>query len=230
MVRDLLGYLRGVVTHPRVTFEKLARQPSLRPAAVMVLGYGAYAGLMFSISYQSGDWPPPPAELKVWIEAWGEFSQLPFLKIRAEQYRLFLAIIMLPLVLAVWMLMAGTARLLGVLFGGRASFEQYLNLFAFSFFTFWLLASLLDASYNLVLGSRIVPALQGAYGPLASLLARYFPPMFYLILFGLAGVYNGIATHVAERLAGVYYAPWKSALVGIFTFAWPIVLVSVLIR
>ena len=148
----------------------------------------------------------------------------------AQQYRLFLAIIMLPLVLAVWMLMAGTARLLGRLFDGRASFDQYLNLLAFSFFTFWMLASVLDFSYNLLLGPYLVPAIQGMYGPLASAFVRNFPPMLYVVLFGLAGVYNGIAAHTVERVAGAPYAPWKSALVGLLTFVWPMVLVVALSR
>ena len=229
-MKGFLRYLVGVIPHPRLTFEALAKDASIRPAAALVLGYGTLSGSMFLISFLRGNWPPPPDELSVWVSAWGEFTQLPFLKIPAEQYRLFQAILMLPLVLAIWMLMAATARLLGTLLGGRASFDQYLKVLGFSFFTFWLLAHILDTAYNLLLGPYLVPAIQGEYGPLAGAFVRNFPPLLYVILFGLAGVYNGIAAQTAERQAGVSYAMWKPALVGLLTFAWPMVLVSALLR
>jgi len=229
-MKQFLRYFWGAITRPRATFTKLAQETSIRTAAALVLGFGVVSGLMFFVSYQLRNWPPPSAELNIWISVWGEFTQLPFLKIPAEQYRLFLAIIMLPLVLAIWMLMASTARLLGILFGGKASFDQYLNLFAFSFFTFWVLAHALDSSYNLLLGPYLVPAIQGEYGTLASAFVRNFPPLLYTILFSLAGVYNGLAAHTAERLAGVSFAFWKCTLVGLLTFAWPMILVSALLR
>lgn len=229
-MKNFLVHFWGVIMRPRAEFAHLARQESIRPAAALVLGFGVLMGLSFLSSYLSRDWPPPQAELEVWIEAWGEFSQLPVLKIPAEQYRLFLAIIMLPLVLSIWMLMAGTARLLGRLFGGRCSFDQYLNLLAFSYFPFWLLASLLDTAFNVLFGSNLVPALQGSLGTFARSFALYFEPWMYVVLFGLAGFYNGLAAHTAENAAGAPYGIWKSALVGLLTFACPMVLISTLLR
>lgn len=229
-MKKILGTLWGVVVHPRSTFADLADRSTIRLAAAFVLSYGIFTSALFLFSYLRRDWPPPPEELRVWISAWGEFSQLPFLKISAEQYRLFQAIIMIPLVLAIWMLMAGTARLLGRLFNGRVTFDQYLNLLAFSFFPFWLLATLLDTAFNVLLGPRLIPALQGAYGPIVGLFAIYFEPVMYVFLFGLAGVYNGLAAHTAESFVGAAYPIWKSALVGLLTFAWPMVLISSLLR
>jgi len=229
-MKQFLEYLWGVIARPRATFNKLALQPSLGPAMGMVLGYGLINGVLFLISYLSHDWPPPQAELDVWISAWGEFSQLPFLKIPAEQYRLFLAVIMLPLTLAIWMLMAGTAHLLGRLYGGRTSFDQYLNLFGFSFFTFAVLAAALDTSYNLLLGPYLVPALQGAYGTLAAAFVRNFPILIYIVGFGLGGLYNGLAALTSERLAEARYAAWKSIPIGLLTFAWPTVIIATLLR
>jgi hypothetical protein len=224
------GYVWGAVTHPRATFQELARQPLLRPGATLVLSWGVLEGLLFLISHLSHNWPPPPDELEVWLEAWGEFSQLPFLKIPVEQYRLFQAILMVPLVLTIWILMAGTARLLSILFGGRASFDQYLSVLAFPIFTSWFLAGMLDTTYNILLGPQLVPALQGAYGPLASAFVLNFPPLNYVIMFSAAAVYNGIAAHTVERMAGAPYAWWKCVIAGLLTFAWPTLLSAVLLR
>jgi hypothetical protein len=47
-----------------------------------------------------------------------------FLKIPAENFRAFIAAIMVLLTLTIWMLMAGTAKLLSILFRGKVHYEQ----------------------------------------------------------------------------------------------------------
>lgn len=227
---NILGYLWGVLARPKRTFAELARLDSLRYSAALVTSIGILMAAGFLRSYLARDWPPPAEELAVWIAAWGEFSQLPFLKIPIEAYRGFQAIIMIPMLLAVWMLMAGTARLLGRLFGGRVSFDQYLNLLAFSYFTFWALAAILDTSFNIGFGERLMPALQGAYGAGVQGFAVYFEPVMYVGIYCVAGGYNGWAACIAEKQAGAPYNLWKAALVGLLTFAWPMILSSTLLR
>jgi hypothetical protein len=220
-----LSYFWRMLIAPRRTALALAQEPSLRHAAALVLSYGLALSLGFSISALQQDYPPPPDTLAVWIRTWGEFTMLPFLKIPPENYRAFQAVIMLPLALAIWMLMAGTAKLLSLLFRGKANYEQYLNLVGFGFFPFLWIAGILDIFYSGFLKPYTVPALNLEYGPLVRAFYVNFPPFEYVILFGLGAVYNGIGAWAAER-----WAFWKSALVGLLTFAWPMILLSMLLR
>jgi hypothetical protein len=159
------------------------------------------------------------------IEAWGEFSMLPFLNIPAEVYRLFLAEIMIPLLLAIWILMAGSARLISILFGGKVTYKQYLILFSYSFFSFFLIASILDMIYSGLMFRVIMSALRGEYGPLVRQGFILYPAFFWVTALGLAGIYNGIVCQEGEG-----WAWWKSALVAVVTFVWPMVLISFTLR
>ncbi len=214
-----------MIPHPGKTSREIAGAASIAPSLVVVTSFGVVHGLLFYISYLAKDYPPAPAVLEVWIRAWGEFSMLPFLKIPAESYRLFLAFAMLPIALGAWMLMAGSAKILSGLFGGKASYDQWLNLTCFSFFPFLILAALLDILYSGLLGSFIVPGLQMEYGPAANAFFLYFPQLFYPVLLALGGVYTAIA---ARRVEG--FSLWKSGLIGMIAFAWTTMLWATLLR
>ena len=220
-----LYYLWRMILSPRRTSQELAQESSIRFSATLVLGYGIFGSLGFLISALNRDYSPPKETLDVWIKTWGEFTMLPFLKIPLESYRAFLAAIMIPLALTIWMLMAGTAKLLSILFRGKASYEQYLNLVGYGFFPFLWIAGILDLVYSGYLKPYAIPALNLEYGELARAFFLLFPPLEYTILFGLGGVYNGIASWTAER-----WAVWKSVVVGVLTFAWPLILMSILSR
>ena len=194
-----LSYFWRMIISPRKTSLALAQESSVRYSAMLVLGYGILMSLGFLISAR--DYPPPKETLDVWIRAWGEFTMLPFLKIPAESYRAFEAAIMIPLALTIWMLMAGTAKLLSILFRGKVRYEQYLNLLGFGFFPFLLIAGILDTIYSGYLKPFAVPALNLEYGAAARSFFLLFPPLEYTILYGLGGVYNGIASWTAERWA-----------------------------
>ncbi len=230
LILATFGNMGSMLVQPRRTSCRLAATLDLRPAAALVLGYGILAALGSYVSYVQGAYPGQPGELALWVEAWGEFGILPFVKIPPEHYRLFMAIILLPLLLAAWMLMAGTARLLAIVFGGRVSYDQYLSLFAFSTFPLWLLASILDGAYQVLLQPSLGPALRGELSPSVNALILNFEPVMYVVLFGLAGVYNALATHCAESQPSRPYAAWKSALSGLLTFAWPTLLSATLLR
>lgn len=220
-----LSYMWGMLHSPRRTSQELSRLSSIRHSAALVISYGIFCGLGFLISAIKRDYPPPPETLQVWIDAWGQFTMLPFLKIPEENYRAVLAAILIPLALMIWMLMAATARLLSITLRGKASFDQYLNLTGFGFFPFLWIAAVLDLIYSNLLRPFAVPALTLEYGPLAREFFLLFPPLEYMILCGLGGVYNGIAAGIAER-----WAAWKSILVGALTFAWPTILIALLLR
>jgi hypothetical protein len=214
-----------MVISPRKTSLLLAQRADIFSAISLVLGFSGILSLLFFNSYRVGSYPPPPDELNTWIEVWGEFAMLPFVRIPASEYRLWLAIIMIPMALSAWILMAGTARLLSILFHGHASYLQYLNLMCFSFFPFWILTALLDMVYSTFLDPYIVPALNMAYGPLARTFFLYFPMIMYPSVLTLGGIYNAIATQTVEK-----YKPWKSAITGALTFVWPTLLITVLLR
>jgi hypothetical protein len=220
----------AMLLRPQRAGETFARSDDLRPAAWLVTGFGSLYGLGFYLSYLAGDYPPPPDVMGVWVAAWGEFAMLPFLAIPAEKYRLFLTYASLPLALAAWMLMGGSAFLISRLTGGKVCYTSYLSLCAFGFFPMWILSTLFDAGYNALLGEHIVPALTGQYGQLAKSFYRNFPVFEYTLMFGLAGVLIGTASYSAERTAGAHPAVWKAALTGWTAFAWPTLLVAVLVR
>ena len=177
------------------------------------------------ISHVKADYPPPPDELNIWIETWGEFAMLPFVKIPAEKYRLAQAIFMIPMVIAIWILMAGSAKTLSILFNGKVAFRQYLNLFGFSFFVFWIMGSILDTIYSGILGEIVLNALKLEYGQYVKIFVTYFPSIMWVGVLSLGGIYNAIVIHETERFSFT-----KSALMGMVTFVWPIVLISTLVR
>jgi hypothetical protein len=219
------SYLWNMLKAPRRTSQALVEENRVRYAAALVLSYGVVNCLGMLLSALRHDYPPPPDVLAVWIKTWGEFTMLPFLKIPPENYRAFQAVIFIPLSLTIWMLMAGTAKLLSLLFKGKRSYEQFLNLLGFSFFPFLWIAAILDTIYSGYLKPFAVPALNNEYGPLAQIFFQLFPPLEYTILYGLGAVYNAIAVQTAER-----WAAWKSVVVGALTFAWPILLITALLR
>jgi hypothetical protein len=217
--------MSGMLIHPRQTSKELASDASLRPVAILVFTFGVFYALMFLISYLAHDYPPPPEVLDVWVEHWGKGVMLPFFNIPAESYRGFQAAIMLPFVLAIWMLMGGTARLLASLFGGKRDYETYLRVTGFTFFAIWLIAAFLDYLYSGAFKEIVLRGLKGEYGLFVDALLQAFMPVEYTLLYGLAAVNIAIAARTIEQ-----FSWWKAAVVGIAAFAWPMVLVSSVVR
>lgn len=220
-----LRYLVRIVIHPRSTSRAILEENTLHPSIAVVLGFSALVSILLMITYLLKQYPPPADEMKLWIEAWGEFAMLPFLRVDMERYRLAEAVFFTPLVLAVWILMAGSARILSALFGGRVTFDQYLNLFGFSFFAFWILAHILDAVYSLACGSFVIKALKLEYGPIVRQLFVVFPSAMWPLVLAAGGVYNGIAVRESEGFSFL-----KTALVAAATAMWPIAFVAFFLR
>ncbi len=214
-----------IVISPFRSAKALPATARVRPAALLVFGAGLFMAAGFLISYLSRVYPPSPDVLKIYIDAWGEYYMLPFLKIAPESYRLFLAIIMVPLAFAMWMLMAGTAKLLSLLMGGHASFEQYLVITAFSFFPFWILAAIIDMIFSGVIDQYVLQALTGQFSPFARIFWINFPMFFYTILYGLGGMWIGISAAGVER-----FQWWKAVPVALLSFGWAMLLISALLR
>jgi len=224
-ITSIFHRMGGMLTHPGRTGKELASERSLKPVATLVIAFGILYALPFLKSYLEHSYPPPPETLAIWVEHWGEGVMLPFFNIPAESYRGFQAAIMLPFALALWMLMGGTARLLANLFGGKQSFETYLKITGFTFFTIWIIAAFIDAMFSDVFWAYIARGLQGEFGPTVEVMLTYFMPLEYIILYGLMAVNVTIATRAIEG-----FAWWKAAIVGIAVFAWPMALVAAVVR
>lgn len=224
-------YLWRMVRHPIQTGQEIVTHRTTWRGLAVVVVFGLYLTLGCFSSYLDHDYPPSPEELHVWVETWGKFAMLPlpFLPIPMEQYRLFMAVISLPVVICSWLYMAAVARLLTGWFGGGTNFKQYLNLFAFSFFPFWLLSSLGDWFFSTGLHPYIIPGLRGDYGLFLQTFFITFPPLLYTVLFSTAAVYNGIAAYSAS-IVGKRLRWWEAVLIGWTTFLLPLLLVVTLYR
>ena len=211
--------------HPRQTSEEITADADLRPSLGFVLGFAILLGLAYLVTYLTKAYPPPPTDWQVWLATWGEQTLAPFVPIPLESYRLFLAISIIPGMMLLWLAMAGVGKLLSLIFHGKISFRQYLALFAFSFFPFWLIAAVLDFLYMGFFNPYIVPALNLAYGPLPKTLVYWMPLTLYPVIFGLGGIYTALATYAVER-----FSAWKCAITGVVTASLAILLLSALVR
>jgi hypothetical protein len=214
-----------ILISPFHSAQALPPSVRVRPAALLVLGSSLFMAVALFISYLVRAYPPAPDVLKIYVDTWGEYYMLPFLKIPPESYRLFLSIILVTFDFAMWMLMAGTAKLISLLVGGHASYEQYLVITAFSFFPFWILAGIIDSIFSGVIDGFVLQALTGQFGPFATAFWSNFPKFFYTTLYGLGGVWIGISTAGVES-----FKWWKVVPITLFTFGWPMLLMSVLMR
>jgi hypothetical protein len=215
----------GMLLHPGRTGKELASETNLKPVATLVIAFGIVYGSLFLKSYLAHDYPPPPEKLAIWVEHWGEGVMLPFFNLPEESYRGFQAAIMLPFALALWMLMGGTARLLANILGGKQSYETYLKITGFTFFTIWVISALIDGLFSDVFWTYVSRGLQGEFGTAVDTMLTYFMPLEYTLLYGLVAVNVAIATRAVEG-----FAWWRAALVGIAVFAWPMALVSAVVR
>jgi hypothetical protein len=220
-----ISTLVTIIVHPRKTSREVLKKANIYPSLSVVLGSGAVLAILFVISYFKKDYPASPEIMQIWIRAWGEFGVLPFLKIPPESYRLFLAIAMIPIMFAIWILMAGSARFLSILFNGKVTFKQYLCLFGFSFFTFLILQTIVDIIFSGFMKDFELLALKMEYGPLVAKIVTWFPMIVYPAILAIGGIYNGIVTQEGEK-----YPFWKTVLVSVLTAFWPIIFIAVLIR
>jgi hypothetical protein len=211
--------------HPHRTSQEIAADADIRPSLALVSCFACLLGLAYLVTYLLKSYPPSPADWKVWIATWGEQTLAPFIPIPLESYHLFLAGAIIPGLFLLWVSMAGAGKLFSLIFHGKASYKQYLSLFGFSFFPFWIIAAVLDFLYMGFFSSHIVPALNLAYGPLVKTIVYLVPLVMYPLLFGLGGIYNALATNAVER-----FSAWKSAITGLVTASLAILFLSILVR
>ena len=224
-LRKAFAYLWGTLFHPRRMARLVLAEEGIRLALGVVVWFGILFGLALLWTQLTRTYPFPAEQVRVWNDAWNDFAIQPFVKVDPATYRLAQAIFILPLVLAIWVLMAGTARLLAILFHGKRTYDEYLNLFGFSFFAVWAATLIVDNLYNSILQYVIVPLLPIQPTSLERVLVVYLPSTLGTLGLMLAGVYNALVTHEAEQFS------WpKAAAVGLATLFWPFILSTFLLR
>ena len=212
--RKTLAYLSGTLLHPRRTARLVLAEESIRLALGVVMWFGILFGLALLWTQLTRTYPFPAEQVRVWNDAWNDFAIQPFIKVDPAAYRLAQAIFILPLVLAIWVLMAGTARLMAILFHGKRTFDEYLKSVWIQLFAVWAATLIVDNLYNSILQFVIVPHLPVQPPSLERALVVYLPSMVGILGILLAGVYNALVTREAEQFS------WpKAAAVGLATLS-----------
>ncbi len=221
----ILKYIFGMLFHPRRTSLELVKEKTIWQGMVFVGVFSLLFAILFLIGYLKKLYPPDAATLGLWVKTWGAFAMLPVLPIPIEKYRLFIAIILVPLGLLLWLAAAGIMKLFSVLFKGMLAFKQYLNIVAFGFFPYWLLAFLTDTVYSSTFGANKNAALMGELGSFMKGFVTWFPQLMYPFWFGLGAIALGVAMHVTEK-----FPWWKCAIAAFFAFMPILAAVALLLR
>lgn len=221
----ILQYISGMVFHPRKTSRELVKEKTIWQGMAFVGVFSLLFAVLFLIGYLKKLYPPEATTLALWVKTWGEFAMLPVLPIPPEQYRLFMAIGMVPLGLLLWLAAAGIMKRFSLLFKGTLLLKQYLNIEAFGFFPFWLLAFLTDTVYSSTFGANRNAALMGELGSFMKGFVTWFPQLMYPFWFGLGSIVLGVAIHATEK-----FPWWKCAIAAFGAFIPILAAVMLLLR
>lgn len=88
-----------------------------------------------------------------------------------------------------------------------------------------MIAAFIDALFSDVSWVYIARGLQGEFGAAVDTILTYFMPLEYTVLYGLVAVNVTIATQAIEG-----FPWWKAAILGVAVFAWPMALVTAVVR
>lgn len=166
----------GMLAHPRATVDVLARQASVRPAAVLALAVLLLGWLNVLLFAAFGyDWLGTRREL-VDPAYVGLFGQL---RVGLANYVPIFHLVVSPLLALLGLVvMPGLAQLLSKLWGGQGTFEQMINTLAYAQAPSILIRSVLNdmllggVPANLIAGHRyaFTAAMNGELGPAAATL------------------------------------------------------------
>lgn len=218
-LRRLVGYFRGTIVRPRDTFDELARQPGIRWAVivsclpVLQVWGNILLHTVFSLDWLGtrNDLPEP-----TFVFAYGQ------VQVGLEHWVPVFAALMPLLGLIGLVFVPGITHLLSKLWGGQGTFEQMVNILAFS-----------TAVPNIVIGAASewlfgVPvdlisghgywwtaAMQGEFGPLVSAIWNVYVLGFYI---GFQWVWMIVLGTIGIRRVQRIPA-WSAALIMVVTLA-----------
>ncbi len=214
-MKQFFGYVWGVIARPRATFEELGRQPSIRPAVMLIIFTLCLAYLNFLLTVLSGgDWlgtrrelPDPtyvgfygrlPVGQEQWVTIW--FTIFPFLSL--------LTLAAVP----------GLAHILSKLWRGRGTFEGTVNALTLASAPAILIASgselLFTVPANLISGHPYwwAAAMNGEFGHVVAAIWNFYTIGIYTIACDLLTVVLGAVA--LRRVQGIPW--WAAALISLF--------------
>lgn len=223
MIREFPGYFWGTITRPRATFDRLAGQTSVRPAAALMV-FGLLVGwlnLLLFIAF-GYDWLGTRRDLldPTYV---GLFGQL---RVGLENYVPIFHLAVGPLLgLLGLVVMPGLAQVLSKLWRGQGTFEQMVNTLVYSQAPSVLVRTLAN---DMVLGGvpanllthhpyAFTAAMNGEFGPVAAALWWIYMMGFYILATDAWVVVLGaIAIRRIQRIPW-----WAAALISAFSyFLW----------
>jgi hypothetical protein len=233
MIRQLFGYIWGMVVHPKGTIDELAKIDSIRPAvmlALLVQALGWLNLLLFTIF--GYDWLGTRRELPdpTYVGFFGR------LVVGTEHYVSIYFLVIGPLLALLGLVVVpGLAHVLSKLWRGQGAFEQMVNTLIYaqvpsfliqSFFNDMILAGI---PANLLAGHpyAFTAAMNGEFGPLWSTLTWIYMIGIYILGVGLWVV--ALGTLAIQRVQQIPL--WAAALVMVFAyFLWFYGLVGSFVR
>jgi hypothetical protein len=214
-MKQFFGYFWGVIIHPRATFDRLARQSSIRPAVILMvfgllLGYlnllltglsgSDWLGTRLELSDPTyvGFFGRLPVGLENWVPIW--FTLAPILSL--------LGLAAVP----------GLAHVLSKLWRGRGTFEGTVNALIFASVPAILIGSgselLFTVPANLISGQPYwwAAAMNGEFGQVVAAIWSFYVIGIYSITTDILTVVLG--TIAIRRVQGIPW--WAAGLISLF--------------
>lgn len=231
-MKQFFGYFWGVITHPRATFDQLARQSSIRPA-IMLMVFDLLLGyLNFLLTFLfSSDWLGTRRELldPTYVGFFGR------LQVGLENWVPIFFIALVPILSLLGLVtVPGLAHVLSKLWGGQGTFEGSINSLSFALgVPAILIRSLSDLLFtvpaNLISGHPYwwMAAMNGEYGPVVAALWNFYVIGIYSIANDLWVVILG--TIALRRVQGI--PRWSAALISLFSYIiWMYGIIATFVR
>jgi len=220
MIRMFFGYIWGIVTRPKATFDELAQLSSIQPAvmlALLVQLLGWLNLLLYTILGQ--DWLGTRRELPdpTYVDFFGR------LPVGTEHYVSIYFFVVGPLLALLGLVVVpGLAHVLSTLWRGQGTFEQMVNTRMFAPVPSLLIQSFLNdivlagLPVNLLSGHpyAFTAAMNGEFGAVWSTLTWIYMIGIYILGTGLWIIVLGaIAIHRVQKIPR-----WAAALIMLFTY------------
>jgi len=231
-MKQFFGYFWGAITRPRVTFDELARQPSIRPAAMLAL-FGLLLGwLNLLLTVVSGsDWLGTRRELPDPTYLFF-FGRVP---VGLEDWvPIFFTIVVPLLSLLELVVIPGLAHVLSKLWRGQGTFEGSVNALCFAVgVPTIVICSLNDLLFtvpaNLISGHPYwyTAAMNGEFGPVVAAIWNFYVIGIYTIAHDLWSIVLGAIA--IRRGQGIPW--WAAALISLFGYVlWVYGLTATFVR
>ncbi len=226
--RQFLRYAVGIVRHPIATLDELATERSIRWAVIVAsLGIAQVWGNMLLFAAFGFNWlgSEPLLEDPTYVGWFG------YLRVPAGQWLPIFAAYLPASALYSLVVTPGAAHVLSKPWGGRATFEQMVNVLVFAtvpgLAIGWASEWLTGVPLNLLSGQAYFygAAMQGTYGPTMAALWTTYAIAVYAVPWAWGLVLGTIAIRRVERI------PWvAAALAMVLAFSLSLLVTSTFVR